>query len=240
MFEVNIVQLTSSSSFLPPKVYENRFQLKYIACVLTGFFIRFGLLQRVEGKIVGFVDCAQLFGGQEGGFDLDRDAEKFKSRPSADHHLFGRLEVLSKYYQANNAVQVEPFLKLENVKAKAANYYEPDRAEVIETENDDSWEVIMEEARTINETKDYLTTDELRGLYLLQKLKYQYILSKTYKPNKKFPSSSKPRKKTQKLSSTPGRSRFSSFSSDTSEATTNGETVPPQLSIVSESLPEAT
>ena len=136
--------------------------------------MRFDLLQRIEGKIVGFVDCNKVFGGDDGDFDLDRKAKRFKSRLLA-RDMFYRLDVLSKYFHANRSLQVESILKLEDFKAQADDYRLElkQRLAEIEPANEDSFEEIMQQAKTINETKEYLTTNELRGLYLLQKLKYQ-------------------------------------------------------------------
>lgn len=72
----------------------------------------------------------------------------------------------------------------------AALYEERSEENESEKENEnilDSLDKIAEEARTIQETKSYLTIDELRNLYLLQKLRYQWMNSRTHKPKKTFP-----------------------------------------------------
>lgn len=145
-------------------------------------------------------------------------------------HLFYRVEALSKYFHVNGRPQVESVLKFEHAKAEAAGLDE-ERSEENQLEedkeNEDSMAKIVEEARTINETKSYLTMSELRNLYLLQKLKYQWILSRTYKPKKKFPTF-KPKKKLEKA----GEKRMKSFSLDIDDRSE----VAPDESILSKSL----
>lgn len=146
--------------------------------------------------MAGFIDCDKLF-GVDGKFNLETEAKnlKIKSDFNKKHPLY-RIDLLSKYFDSEYFNEKNNQMKnFEDIQNEMVKYYdEEDKLSDQSNHTKDSLEQILEEARIMNETKEYLTGDELRNLYLMQKHKYQYIHSKTYKPKKKFPKT-EPKKK---------------------------------------------
>ena len=206
-------------------VYENQFQLKYLPYVLINHLKKFDLLDRVESKVIGFIDCSLAFRNETSEFFLDLSANnlKIKSHRAARDPLY-RLDILQSYFLLkqrtdDTKLDDDSIQKFDDLKVESMRYYVDKANETTVDENvdkdedDESLDAIMQKAKNIVETKDCLTGEELRNLYLLQKFKYQYRFSRTYNPRKKAFVKLEPRKKSDK-----NKPKESSLISDTDKS----------------------
>ena len=193
-------------------VYENQLNHDYLPYILINNLKQFNLLDRIESKVLGFIDCRNLIDSKDERadkeFNLDQQVRELKIKSFLDlNHQLYRLDILSKYFYSKKAIENEDDLieNLETAKEEAIKHeekeeeFENDANKEVDSTVEDTIEQILIEAQIINETKDYLTVDELRNLYLIQKLKYQFRSSKTYNPIKKAFPRENLRKKPKKL-----------------------------------------
>lgn len=212
---VNLIESLNSDNVI--LVYENQYNLTNLPNILINHLRKFGLYERVEDKLVGFVDCNKLFqfvrddnGKTRKPFVLESRVKEagLKCSFSSQHPLY-RLDLLSNYFQAKivktNKNVDEYLMTLEDAELRAegqVDYFmrKKIQEEVKMSTNQALFESSLGTLEDIQkeiellDTHDYLTSSEKRNLYLIQKLRRQFTNSKTYNPSAKFPKDS-PKKK---------------------------------------------
>lgn len=167
-----IVYLESKNTHKIVLVYENQFDLRFIPHVLMKELKKFDLIDRFQKVCSGFMNCHLFFKTDDCEFLLDLAVlnSKIKTNlPATDP--FYRLDLLQRYFFSKlktvvASKQDDVIEKFETIEDEYINYLDEEDSNEIDNDvvEEYSIEKIMDEAKNIIETKDCLTSDELRNL----------------------------------------------------------------------------